>query len=252
MVEFRRLSIVEPGLDAIEANVYDSHDTTGDLATAASRLSNLLDQVALANPGVPVDVYAHSQGGVVTHLAMADRWAPPPDEVDLVATMGSPHEGTDFATAAAALERSPGGRAGLRAIANVWDPGVSRGSESSVLGMAETSTISRGAQRPLPAGIRTLTLGARGDVIVPAGHTRLVGIDHRTLSLTGFWAHSELPGAPETTRELALGLAGRAPTCESWLDGLNDAAIPEAISYGEDLVGAAAAGVGMVLPTAGD
>ncbi len=242
---------LDAGLDAIHANTYGSHDTTGDLEGAARRLSDLLEQVTSANPGVPVDVYAHSQGGVVAHLAMVDPWAPPPDEVDLVATMGSPHEGTDFATAAAAMERSPGGRAGLRAVARVWDPGVSRGSESSVLGMAETSTISLASQRPLPEGIRTLTLAAREDVVVPAGHTRVDGIDHRTLSVRGISAHSGLPGASETTRELVLALSGRAPTCESWIDGLTDAAVPEAISYGEDLLGAAAAGISIGLPATG-
>lgn len=230
-------------LEVIGESSYDSHDSSGDLGVAAARLSDLLAEVAAANPGLPVDVFAHSQGGVVTHLAIADPWSPPPDEVDLVATIGSPHEGTDFATAAAALERTRAGRAALRGIAPIWDSGVAQGSASSVLGMAETSKISRSAQRDFPDGVRLLTLGAQGDLTVPAGHSRLDGIDHRTLSVMGVSAHAELPGAAATTRELALALEGRAPSCESWIDGLSDAVVPEAISYGEDLLGAGAVGL---------
>ena len=165
-----------------------------------------------------------------------------------MATISSPHEGTDFATAAAALERTPGGSTALAAIAPLWDSGVAQDGASSVLDMAETSAISRSAERDFPDSVRLLTLGARGDLTVPAGHTRLDGIDHRTLSVMGVSAHSELPGAADTTRELALALEGRAPTCESWLDGLDDAVVPEAISYGEDMIGAGATALGMGVP----
>ena len=75
-------------------------DTQGDLRVAGARLADLVEAVAAEAPGIPVDLYAHSQGGLVTRLAL-DRLAErgvPLDRLGLVATLASPHLGADLAT----------------------------------------------------------------------------------------------------------------------------------------------------------
>jgi hypothetical protein len=58
------------------------------------------------------------------------------------------------------------------------------------------------------------------------------------LPLGGLSAHSDLPGSPGATRELALALAGLPPGCQSLREALIDQGVGEAISLGEDLAGA--------------
>ena len=70
------------------------------------------------HPGVPVDVIAHSQGGLVVRgvrwrRVRRARSALPP--IGTVVTLGTPHHGADLATAVAGRRRAPGGRAGSTA-----------------------------------------------------------------------------------------------------------------------------------------
>src|SRR5690606_15805213 len=65
-------------LAGIPVRRYDRADSQGDLLSAAGELRALLAEVAAAEPGVPIDVVAHSQGGVVTRLALGDWPDGPP------------------------------------------------------------------------------------------------------------------------------------------------------------------------------
>jgi len=53
-----------------------------------------------------------------------------------------------------------------------------------------------------------------------------------------------MPGAPQTQREIALGLAGMAPTCQSFGDFVGDAVVSDYIRLLEGGAGAAAWMVG--------
>jgi hypothetical protein len=46
--------------------------------------------------------------------------------------------------------------------------------------------------------------------------------------------HARLPGSATATREIALAVNGRGPTCESLVDAVNDAVLGHRISRGED------------------
>ena len=48
---------------------YLPDDTQQDLRVSGRRLADLVEQVAAAHPGVPIDLLAHSQGGLVARLA---------------------------------------------------------------------------------------------------------------------------------------------------------------------------------------
>jgi hypothetical protein len=54
-----------------DENPYDPRDTTDDLRDSARRLGELLERVAREHPGVPVDLIAHSQGGIVSRAFLA-------------------------------------------------------------------------------------------------------------------------------------------------------------------------------------
>jgi len=89
----------------------------------------------------------------------------------------------------------------------------------------------------LPPDVRVLTLGARGDLTVPANHTDIPGSFHRVLPIMGPDAHTELPGSAAVTREIGLTLAGLPPTCETLTDRLSDVAVGRSISWGESALG---------------
>jgi hypothetical protein len=232
----------EGSLATIPAHPYGRADTQIDLLVSAERLRALLADVATREPGVPIDVIAHSQGGLVAQLALTDLVGgpAPPAELDLVATLGAPHTGSDAATAAAALRQEPSGDRALDWLASRLHlgfdpdaPSVAQESEVSAL-MADLATTAP------PPGVRLLAVGARGDQVVPAGHTRLWDAPNPIVDLTGADAHTRLPGDPQTTRELGLALAGRSPTCESLVDVLTDRGMAEGISWSQDLIGFAA------------
>jgi hypothetical protein len=63
--------------------------------------------------------------------------------------------------------------------------------------------------------------------------------------LAGPTAHDALPGAPATTRELALALAGRPPGCRSRADRVTDAVLGHVVAGTQDAVGAVALGLAL-------
>jgi pimeloyl-ACP methyl ester carboxylesterase len=67
-----------------------------DLATAADLVADRLESVAAAHPDQPVDVLAHSMGGIVTLRAALTR-PHLADRLGRVVTMGSPYAGARLA-----------------------------------------------------------------------------------------------------------------------------------------------------------
>lgn len=96
-----RAALTERG---VASTIIDIGDGTGDLRVYAERIRSRA--VALVRAGAPsVDVIGFSAGGVTARLA-ADH----PDGAQLIrriATVGSPHAGTDLATLGQLLEQCP-------------------------------------------------------------------------------------------------------------------------------------------------
>ncbi len=179
-----------PG-SALDATPYGPADTETDLRVTAARLAQLVEQVAQVAPGVPIDVMAHSQGGVVARLAI-ERLA-----ADGRACQPRPRRHH--------RHPAPGGRRGHRARrrsptprpARCWPTGGGRAGRRprsrtapSLAQLSETSPIVAELGRPVPAGIHLLSIGASGDLTVP-------------------WVRTPTPGA--TTVLVAPGRV-RAPT----------------------------------------
>jgi hypothetical protein len=225
----------------IQENAYDAADSTADIRQSARRLRELLARVAAENPGVPIDILAHSQGGLVSRAALGDELdpgSPALPAINSLVTLGTPHQGADLATAAKMISQSDGGELIVSALGLAGAPVTG----TSVGQLAETSEfVRRLNSRPLPAGVKVTSIGGRGDFIVPAGRTHLDGAKNVIVSLPGsINQHSDLPGSAAATREIALGQAGLDPTCQSLIDMLGDTAMSDGIGWAEDSAATAA------------
>jgi Peptidase family M23/PGAP1-like protein len=224
-------------LATIPATHYQVADTEAELQVSASRLVDLLDQVATAAPGVAVDVIAHSQGGVVARLAVDQAIATHrlPAHLGLIVTIASPHQGDDAATADQAAA-SPSARLVVRAAVG----GSGLGLDPDGVSEAELSQVSMVASqlsRPVPTGVRVLSIGASGDLTVPWVRTLAGGATSVLVDLEGPSAHDRLPAAPATTRAIALALAGRAPACVALSTGVREVVTSHLAAQTEDALG---------------
>jgi hypothetical protein len=219
---------------------YDPSDTFVDIRQSARRLRDLLAEVHQENPGVPIDLIAHSQGGLVSRAALGDELDPGAPElppINSLVTLGTPHQGADLATAAGMIGKGELGRLGL-AVAGAAGAPVQG---TSVRQLSETSDFIRHLnERPLPAGARVTSIGGRGDLVVPADRTHLNGARNVVVDVAGLLdRHSALPGSKAATREIALGQAGMDPTCQSLADMAADEVVSDGTGWAEDTVGGA-------------
>jgi hypothetical protein len=230
----------------IGAADYASPDTQGDLATAGGRLADLVEQVAAADPGAVVDVFAHSLGGVVTRLALTELHDRGFDlaRLGVVTTLGSPHRGADAATAVVSANTRVAPNLALDAAEGVLGTGLDP--DSVAIGqLAEHSDVVRGlAADGVPPGVRLVSIAARGDVVVAAPNTEVAGATNVTVPLAGRSAHGDLVGSDAATGEVARALAGQPPACESWGDAVADVVTGHTVSAVEDHLGAAASMAG--------
>jgi murein DD-endopeptidase MepM/ murein hydrolase activator NlpD len=208
-----------------EANAYGPTDTQADLAISAAHLRALLVDLAARHPGLPIDVFAHSQGGLVALLALA----PPVAAVRHLVTLGTPFRGADLAGVVDGLRRLPIAAAATAAVAQARPLGLDVGRPTA----EQLSPEAQPADRGLPAGVRVTSIGARNDLVVPMGRTWLPGAANATVSVRGGNAHAGLPGSTAAFREVALALADRPPTCESMVDAALDAAATVVIAGSE-------------------
>lgn len=226
---------VSADLARIPVAAYDDVDSTTDLVARGALLADLLTDVARSSPGTTVDLLAHSQGGVVVRLALAELADRPGGEavlasLGLVATMGTPHQGADLATVALLVAETGEGGIALAVADRLLDQPLDPRHATNLVDLAVSSPLLDDvAAAGLPPGPDYLTLAARGDPLVPVERTRLDGARQVVLGVDGLSAHGALPGHPATARELALGLAGLPPTCVGLLEHVVDTAVAETV-----------------------
>lgn len=221
---------------------YSPSDTQQPIVVSASRLRARIQQIAAANPGVPIDVVAHSQGGLVSRTALSlDPGDPLP--VDTFVTLGTPHTGASLATAGTLFRATNVGDAVLDAAGRVNAGGIDPQSRS-VRELSEGSDLVEWLSRqPLPERTRVVSVGARSDLVVPAPDCRLDGAANAIVTvgtgLEAVKAHDALPRSAAAVREVSLAVSGLPPTCESLADALTDALVGDGIEVAEDTVAAA-------------
>ncbi|MFN2608540.1 MAG: peptidoglycan DD-metalloendopeptidase family protein [Acidimicrobiales bacterium] len=222
------------------ASPYSGATTVQDITVSARRLRQLLEEVARKNPGVPVDILAHSEGGIVARQALAlesdpgDRALPP---INSVVLLGVPNQGADLASAEVLLGTSSGGAAVQQGESLLLRNNPLDGPAQHQLAQSSTF-LARLNDTPLPPGVHVTSIGARMDPVVPARRTRLPGADNVVIDSGGGAAtHSHLPGSDEAWREIDLAVNGMPPTCQSLPDMLLDELTSRIITTGEDAAG---------------
>ena len=155
------------GTDAVTAarlpvTDYGPRDTTVDIRDSARRLHDVLEATATANPGVPIDVLAHSQGGLVARAALAYEHDPGrhlPQVVSLT-TLATPHQGTDGATAGAMLGKSMLGDVVEQGISTVLPIDIQGPSVRQMAGRRRSSAASTaGPSRAVSGSPRSAAAG---------------------------------------------------------------------------------------------
>jgi hypothetical protein len=230
---------------------YTAADTQVDIRMSARRLADLLRHQAALHPGVPIDIVAHSQGGLVARAALAydinlDKPGHPP--IASLTTLATPHHGANLATAGAMLGASAAGSGLERAAGDLQLGGINPRS-ASVRQLAETSHFIRDLnRRPLPPGVRFTSVAGRGDVVVPTPRAHVDGAHNVIVDPpgTGF-DHDGLPGSDAAYREVALAVNGLPPRCKSLWAHTADALIGETVSQVEATAGAGLGAAGHAL-----
>jgi hypothetical protein len=228
-------------LGGIPSHDYEAADTLGDLRAAGRRLADAIRDVSEAAPGATIDVIGHSQGGIVSRLAvdeLADEGAVRAG-LGVVVTIGSSHQGADLASLVRLARSVPGGGAALEVVQDAIGTPIEPDA-TAVAQLSEGSHLmDELAARPVPDGVDLWSIGARGDVVVASPRTRVPGATNVTVTVDGvFGDHERLPGSPAVTREIGLALSGRRPTCEGRLEALADALSGATLSWVESGLGA--------------
>lgn len=225
-------------------NAYNGRVSSQDIRVSGRRLRQLLERVGQEHPGVPIDVIAHSQGGIVAREALAqegDAGDPSLPPISSLVMLGVPNQGADLATAANMVGSSTAGNL-LESGWTALTPDQGDVTGPAIHQLAEASTLlARLNHTPLPPGVHVTSIGARTDPVVPGRRTRLAGAQNIVVDSGGALStHSRLPRSPQALREVSLAVHGMSPTCQALADMMADETVSEAITIGEDALGAAA------------
>ena len=205
---------------------YDRTATYGSLERAGRGLRRLLARIGRAHPGSEVDLFAHSQGGLLARLSLeglVGAWTPGLPRIEHMVTLATPHRGAPVASLPSALESSsPTGRFGARLVfhslgrwaANggpIPDPGA-----QAVRQLAPGSgVITRLGSHDTAFGTRFLSLAAAGDLAVPTSRSDLYGATHHVVSPGGLNAHGAIVRSDSARAYAYAFLRDAAPGCRS-------------------------------------
>lgn len=208
---------------------YGPVDTQVDLRLSGGRLRALLLRLAREHPGVPIDVFAHSQGGLVTRVALTTAIP----AVDHVVLLGSPNGGADVAAVVAGLKSKPRALPILPAVHAARPLGLDilRPSDGQ---LRPRSPVLADLPERIP-GAKVTSIGADTDWVVPALRTWLDGAHNVVVSVPGVNAHAVLPGSAAARTEVALAVHDLPPTCDSMFAAVRKLAAETAVSGGEGL-----------------
>lgn len=192
-------------------------DSGAGINQSARRLGHLLASVHRRHPEANVDLFAHSQGGLVAR-AMLERLARSYDpllpRVEHLVTYGTPHTGTPLAGAAADLDDETLTGSFVMDKVSDWARETSYipDPRSRAVGqMAPGSRfVTRLAREDVAFGTRVLALAMPHDVVVPADRAVYAGKQNRILSPAGLNGHDSVVASAES-RSLAYAFLRGAP-----------------------------------------
>lgn len=239
---------------------YTPEDTYAPILESAHLLAAELRARQRTAPGRPVDLLAHSQGGVVV-LAFLELVYDPEDPsyppIGPVVTFSSPLDGAPIATAIGRVTGGPLGLAGDAAAAvagrvapdGVLDLPGPDPLAPSVADLAEDSELMRRLRAtPTPDDVHITAIGASGDLIVPADAATTDGAAHHVVATWGVSAHTAVLEDPAALRAARAALEGRALPCRSFATFVAGAVVPPLVSSAERQVTAVVAPAAGVVP----
>ena len=237
----------DDALGMIPSSQYDAVETRANVAGNVDDLAEMLRYTAAAFPGIPIDVYGHSLGGMITRLAVAGV----ADEVNVgvVVTIAAPNHGVPLAEMMQAVKLfTPVSIAA--AFSEVVAP------DSLVVAdviddLSPSGYAGRHSGVPFPDGIRAVSIGASGDLIVPGSATSANGAENVIIDVpVGPGVHGDLPGLDQVDREVSLALADLPSACSRFLGRLSAGAKSLAVEEFERF-GAALITSGAIMSTLG-
>jgi hypothetical protein len=210
---------------------YSKEDTYKSIVDSAALLDEQLRAIHRLYPDKKIDIVAHSQGGLVAEYYVTKFFKKADKDaavIDHMVTIASPHQGTDAATLYRSLSRSSLGQGLVHGLDWAADGTglLPRPSAASVQQMAEGSGfIKRLNKNWDPKKVRTTTIGATFDFVVPAPHTLLKGSAHYTTNLSNFSfsslnAHSASVSATSTKGIVYNALRDTPSACTSLRDAV--------------------------------
>jgi hypothetical protein len=212
---------IGPGLH----EAYKTVDTFEDLRVAAERLRDLLIQIRHRYPGVPVDLIAHSQGGIVARTLLelgADAWSGDLPRIEHLVTFATPHRGAPAAGAVRDLREGTTTGSTLLSAASRWarsgapvpDPDSVAASQLA----PGSPLMDQLARRDVLWGTQVLAIGTPADVVVPADRAAWPEKLSRTIAPEDdLWAHGAIVASP-AARGLAYDFLRNAsdPCSTAW------------------------------------
>lgn len=196
---------------------YSPDDTWVDIHESALKLRALLIRLRDRFPQADVDLFAHSQGGLVARVMLeylANSYDPRLPRVEHLVTYGTPHRGSPLAVLPTDLEGTTlTGRFLIDAISDraedsraIPDPE----SESIDQMNPDSEFLQQLASEDVAYGTRVLALAMPHDVIVPADRALYPGKLGRMLSPEGLNGHDSVV-ASRRGRSIAYSFLRDAP-----------------------------------------
>ena len=205
---------------------YNRTATYGSLERAGRGLRRLLARIGRAHPGSEVDLFAHSQGGLLARLSLeglVGAWTPGLPRIAHIVTLATPHRGAPVAGLPTALESSsPASRFGARLVLDSLGSWAAKGGPipdpkaQAVRQLAPNSgVIRRLGSHDTAFGTKFLSLAAAGDVAVPASRSDLYGATHHVVAPGGLNAHGAILRSDSARAYAYAFLRDAAPGCRS-------------------------------------
>lgn len=211
---------------------YNRRDTFQPIARSAVLLQQLVERIHAADPTRHIDLVAHSQGGVVAQYyveQLYDPARPGGPVVDHLVTIASPHLGADLAGLSARLGAVGAAEPVRRRMDRLAEalgappPGSPAAGDLAPGSPTMDDLTRRWAESAEAASVRTTTIAAGSDLVVPAQRTKLPGTLNYTVDVPGtgasLWtAHTAIVAA-EATKRIAYGaLSDRPAPCTTLED----------------------------------
>ena len=214
------------------AGSYQKADTHGDLRKKAALLGDQLARMAREHPGRPVDLIAHSQGGVVVDWFLVHVYKEDPDRyppLDTVVTLSTPHQGAPLATAGSKLRASSVGRALTDEVDRDFDypPSDSQAVRQLAAGSDFMDHLFDGG---LPDKVHVTSIGGTDDAVVPANHIEVPGGQQIVVAVDGLNDHHNIPSDPRALMAVRAALEHKALPCTSLIEGIRSAIEPVVLS----------------------